>query len=255
MADKQILVLGSTNRKLATFSGDKIKTIKKGSCNQDDLRNLELAELETLILSVRPDLESQAKEKITKSVFFDKEQAAIKFSIRGLYKEFGADRLANIIGASSIAPKSSIAVLDFGTCNTLSVINWVDKGNLYEYKNGFICPGLNSSLFYIQDKTTALPKITELEFMEYALKWRPDKVANSAKESIFIGIIWQSLLLVNHALGTLNSLNKPAKLFLTGGWAIAIQSCFGRVSPEERPTIEPNLGLIGGNEYLKVLRN
>ncbi|MDX1919728.1 MAG: type III pantothenate kinase [Candidatus Caenarcaniphilales bacterium] len=251
--EKQIPLLGSTNRKLAVFSGNTIKSVKKAACSADDLEKLELNGAETLVISVRPDLKEIAVKK-PKVCFFDPDLACNKYGIRGFYKEMGTDRLANLVGAIGMFPQHSLGVLDFGTCTTLTYLSFSPENKVYEYIKGYILPGISSSLKALQSDTTSLPKITEMDFIEYCLSWKPSMVAKTPKASICDGMINSSLLLVQDAINFAKkeaSKNKkaPFKIIITGGWAVTIQSCLNKLELDTRTTIEANLTLLGGNFY------
>ena len=67
--------------------------------------------------------------------------------------EVGADRIANVIGVSSLCELPAV-VVDFGTAVTFDI---VDEGGVY--LGGSIAPGLNSMNEYLSKKTALLPQI------------------------------------------------------------------------------------------------
>lgn len=251
--EKQVLLLGSSNRKLAVFSGKNLKSVKKAPCSAEDLNGLDFGELETLVISVRPDLKEIVAKK-PKAYLFDFERACKNFAIRGFYKEMGSDRLANLVGAIGLFPEHNIGILDFGTCSTLTFVSFSPENKVYEYSKGYILPGISNSLQALTSSTTSLPKITEMEFIEYSLNWKPSSLAKTPKHSICDGAIVNSILLVQDAIAFAKKesekIQQPFKIVITGGWAVTVQSCLNKLGMDTRTFIEANLTLIGGNVYL-----
>lgn len=251
--EKQILLLGSSNRKLAVFSGKTLKSVKKAPCNAEDLNSLDFGKLETIVISVRPDLKELVARK-PKVHMFDFEKACKDFGIRGFYKEMGSDRLANLVGAIELFPEHNIGILDFGTCSTLTFVSFSPENKVYEYSKGYILPGISSSFQALATSTTSLPKITEMEFIEHSLGWKPSSIAKTPKHSICDGAIANSILLVQDAIAFAKKESEkckvPFKVIVTGGWAVTVQSCLNKLGMDTRTFIEANLTLIGGNAYL-----
>ncbi|MDJ0624760.1 MAG: type III pantothenate kinase [Candidatus Caenarcaniphilales bacterium] len=247
MKDKQILILGNTNLKLAIFSGEELKSIKKETSNAKNVQNLEFVGADNLVVSVKPDLhEFLPQNKIL--TFFDKDLALQTFRIRGLYEEFGVDRLANLIAAMSIYPNNSVGVLDFGTCTTLSILDWQNEEAVY--KGGLIVPGMDCSFEYLSEKTASLNKITDKDILDLPLIL--DEIPRSAKESILTGAVQQILFLTDYAIKLLSETNYPCKLLFTGGWSYLVNEVLTKSQAYDKTLIcyEPNLSLIGGNKYL-----
>ena len=248
---KQILILGSTNRKLATFQNNKLISLSKGPCNEEDLRCIEMdSKAKTLVISVRPDLNNSVS-KIPNTVILDKLKAAEIYNLRGFYREFGVDRMANLIGALRNSPKQSLAVLDFGTCTTLSVLKWIEARNSYDYYYGYLSPGLSTTFSSVHSATKSLPLASELEFVEYSLIWKPGTKPFSARDAIFEGIIQQSLMQIELAQQKCDELGNDTKLFLTGGWSNTLLAFLSKTKPSIKPITEANLALWGGFHFMK----
>jgi pantothenate kinase type III len=293
-AKKNILFLGSTNRRIGFFQGDKLISVKKSQSSEKDLADIatdlkDETSAATLCVNVRSDLKEGLKSfqsVVPNAQLFDPDKACKNFSLTGFYKDCGHDRLANLIGAIELFPANNIVILDFGTCITLTQIKYVSiidsktetqigqrtslhssskngfqANHKYEYVKGFILPGISSLLSLPSQHANGLPIITEMEFIEHCLNWKPAVSAKSPKVSIMEGIIKTVTLLVQEAFNGFHSpfdLDPPAikdcKVILTGGWAVTVQSLQNKLGvSKNRTTIEPNLGLIGGRRYLEEL--
>jgi len=250
--DTQVLLLGSTKRKLASFSKGKINVVKQGSSNAADLSKMDLAGLETVVINVRPEL-NPILENLPKAQIFQTALAMKQFKLHGIYHQMGADRIANLVGATSLFPQKSVAVIDLGTCTTITMLDWVKEREFYEYKGGFITAGVGTSLAAIKQFTSNLPSISEMEFIEFCLNWKPQAIAGSPVESICHGVIKSAIAVVKEAIQLASDVNPQTQVILTGGWAVLVQACLGKVAPKLRPSIESNLALIGGNAYLMSL--
>lgn len=238
MNKSQVLLLGSSNRKLAIFENNELKTLNKGTCSEADFQSLNLdLNLKTLIISVRPDLQTNFSNSNIQ--FFSNELASRIFNIDNLYLGFGSDRLANLIGAIKYFPNFSVGVLDLGTCTTFSFLEKQNE-NSYKLSGGFICPGISPSLQILKQSTSSLPLVSELDFINYCLA--ETSPICSPKTAICEGILQQTFALFNKI-----KIDYPkAKLLLVGGWSSLFKNL-------DFDLINPELPLIGGNIYLNAL--
>lgn len=101
------------------------------------------------------DIISQNQDSIEiESVeIFDPQQST---TLKNTYPGIGADRVAKLIGALSLHPKSDIALMDFGTATVMSVAN----AN-FEFVTGFIGLGLEASLKALAENAVALPDLSK----------------------------------------------------------------------------------------------
>lgn len=67
----------------------------------------------------------------------------------------GADRIAAIVGAMTLAPEQALLIIDAGTCVTYEVID--DQGH---YLGGNIAPGLHLRLEAMHEHTALLPLVS-----------------------------------------------------------------------------------------------
>jgi pantothenate kinase type III len=246
--EKQILILGSSKRKLATFVNSKLGQIQKGNSSEADLLSLNLGDRETLVISVRPDLDP-ILQKMPKIKAFDKKEAASIFKIEGLYLQIGADRLANLIGAIGLSAGLPVAVLDFGTCTTYTSLAYNPQTKTYQLDDGFICPGIGMALHSLHWLTASLPQVTELQFIEYCLSEARNCLANSAVGGVCQGVLQQTLALLEKIES--RHLGSESCLVLTGGWSQLISSWLNN----KATVLEPNLVFLGAERFLRQTKN
>lgn len=66
----------------------------------------------------------------------------------------GADRLAAVVGASSLHPETNLLIIDAGTCITYDIVNASGA-----YLGGNISPGLEMRLETLHSRTARLPQV------------------------------------------------------------------------------------------------
>jgi pantothenate kinase type III len=251
----QILILGSSKLKFATFENNLITEIIKSNSTAESLKKLNLDNgIETLVISVKPDLTDLISAKRNIQIF-DNEILPQTARIHGVYAGLGVDRLANLIGAASLFPQKAVAVLDLGTCNTLTKAEYSATEKILKFAGGFICPGVSPALASLKVHTASLPKVSELEFLEYTIKQEEAKTqTTSPKEAICEGVFEQTIALINKIQNDLNQQEQDYKLILTGGWS----KVFEKSLQSREIIVEPNLALIGGNacmqSFLKIVK-
>jgi pantothenate kinase type III len=263
-----VLILGSTNRRFGRFENNKLISVKKSRFSESDL--VEIAEDlikdnsgKTLCVSVCQKSKAELQD-LFKAVpnfsLFDSEKANKNFHLKDFYKGIGQDRVINVLGASELEACHNIVIVDFGTCTTLTQVDFEltqEKKDSYRYQSGCILPGISSLLAGPNSLNNNLPAIPELEFIEYCLNWNPLSKAKSPNTSIMEGVIKMALGLLKDAFDLAEQQKKansqPYKVFTSGGWAVTIQSLYKKLALPHRSIIEPNLALLGGLKYLSAL--
>jgi len=81
--------------------------------------------------------------------------------IKALYPGIGADRVAKLTGAAKLFPDKNIALIDFGTATTLSILG-VDRN----FAGGFISLGLQGSLKALSEQCAALDDYSDLSALD-----------------------------------------------------------------------------------------
>lgn len=245
----QILLLGSSNSCLALFENNELIKVKKVSSNQESLEKLKLSllNIKCLIVSVRPDL-NFLFEGEKNFYFFDKNLAAEKFGLFGLYPEMGADRICNLIGAIKTCSGKSVGVFDLGTCNTWSLLDYELETKNYQLKESFIIPGITTSFKSLKQFTSSLSLVNEWEFIEYCLTPKNKK---SMRAAICEGQLYLLQSLIHSFEKALEEYN--GQLIITGGWSKLFEGNYFKLKPKTILKIEPNLTILGAYFYLKAL--
>jgi|688.fasta_scaffold12567_2 pantothenate kinase type III len=269
----QIVILGSSKLKTATVNKlicqdekenkYEIAEIQTWISNKENLLKLKLdstSTLETLIISVRPDLNQfiPARENIH---FFDNQKAIDYLQLKNIYTGFGADRLAALLGGISIYPNNSFAIIDLGTCNTFSVLRFDEHSQSYELKNSGIAPGITTSLLSLHEKTASLPLLTKDDFQNYCAELNLNKTPNSTRDSICEGVLIQTIGFIEKIEKLLFQMNSnKSQLIITGGWSEVI----GRILQNQNKSqnniftnflVEPNLCFFGAIKYLNYCKS
>lgn len=152
--------------------------------------------------------------------------------------EMGADRIANVIGAS-VLYKKPIIVVDFGTATTFDII---DENNVFI--GGVIAPGLSIQLKSLNEFTSKLPKI-EVAVSSVAM-------GRSTEEAILSGVIRGSACMIEGLIAQCeNELGKKATIVTTGGYSGLISNYM------KKPFdfINPNLTLDGLRIFYLIHQN
>ncbi len=237
--------IGNSFTKLAVFN-DNFIIEKRVFENENDkniqekiaLIKLKYPGLERVILSTVKNTDEELQKLIKKLfrnyIFFnDKTPVPIK----NLYKTpetLGKDRLAGVIAANNIFPKSNVLVFDAGTALTVDFIN--DKS---EYLGGSIAPGLKMRFKALNKFTDKLPEAdTESDFENI---YGNDTI-NAIRSGVQNGIIYE-------IEGHINKFSKEysdLKVTFTGG-----DTFFFERKIKKQIFAEPNLILIGLNIILK----
>lgn len=132
---------------------------------------------------------------------------ATDLPIKNLYKTpqtLGKDRIAAVIGASTLYPEQDLLIIDAGTCITFDFIN-TNK----EYLGGSISPGINLRFKALHNFTGNLPLIQPIE--------KTNLIGNSTENSILSGVINGVREEVDGIIGRYISSYPEMKVIFTGG--------------------------------------
>ena len=127
--------------------------------------------------------------------------------VQVLYKSketLGADRLAAVLGATSLYPETDLLVIDAGTCITYDLVD--AQGNYY---GGNISPGIEMRLKALHHFTARLPKIEE----EGECPEIGDNTETAIRNGVIKGLTYEIEGYVKQWRNTYPHL----KIFLTGG--------------------------------------
>lgn len=134
--------------------------------------------------------------------------------ITNLYQGLGADRIAKLLGLKKLFPDSNIALFDFGTALTSSLLS--AKG---EFLGGFINLGFRASLESLADLCAELDDYSKEVGLEILLKQSEyGEIAQSSKAAIISGAYFQFKYLIEGYINSFDSkLNTKFLKVCTGG--------------------------------------
>lgn len=158
---KLIIDIGNTKAKLVAFDGsDPVEEMKTSGSTLEDLPDfIRKYTFERGIVSTVRDLTAEAESMLQALPF-----PMLRFSpdtpipITNRYRTprtLGSDRLAAVVGASTLVPGKDLLIIDAGTCITYEVID--ARGN---YWGGNIAPGMQMRLKALHDFTAKLPLVS-----------------------------------------------------------------------------------------------
>ena len=145
----------------------------------------------------------------------------------------GKDRLAAVVGAAFLKPKSDILVIDAGTAITYDFID--SKG---VYSGGNIAPGLDMRLRSLHEFTEKLPLIKPAQNSSF--------LGNDTKSAILSGAVYGIALEIDGYINTLKIKYPQLSTFLTGG-----STFYFDTKVKNAIFAEKNLVLIGLNRILQ----
>ena len=229
-----IIDIGNTKIKFALFRGQTL--IVNGSGDSVDFKEfLKGKKITNVIIS------SVSKSEKIEAVLIDEglkfihlsEDTAIPISNNYTTPTtLGDDRLANVIGASVLFPKSNVLTIDCGTCMKFDSISAKN-----EYKGGAISPGLQMRFKALNHFTNGLPLIEsqEINFI----------IGDSSKNSILSGVINGCIQEIEGVITQYHAIYENLTVILTGG-----DASFFDKELKSNIFVESKLTLIGLNEIL-----
>ena len=229
---------GNTRTKTAIFDGDRL--IKKQIWDKFGYRELnklrkDKPQIQRIVLSTVTIISEAFQKRILKDkgniILSHKTKIPIKNNYK-TPKTLGNDRLAAVIGANELYPKTNCLVIDAGTCLKYDFIN--NKGT---YIGGTISPGMNMKLEAMHRFTAKLPKF---ELSKY-----DGLYGRNTKESMITGAQMATLLEMEGFIGRYSEKYSHLKVILTGG-----DSNYFAKRLKRKIFVHPNLVLVGLNKIL-----
>lgn len=147
----------------------------------------------------------------------------------------GLDRLAAVIGAQELFPKTPVLVIDAGTCITFDYLD--NEGN---YNGGSISPGLLMRLKAMHHFTGKLPLVDFNPNLD-------DFYGRNTKDAILSGVINGLLFEIEGYIKRYISQNQNTKIILSGGDATFFDTKLKNSIFAPQILTEPQLVLIGLN--------
>ena len=229
--------IGNTRIKLGIFK--KKKLIKKITWNDWSIRQIkELCkkwEIQNIALSTVSDLDQQFERYFSKHFNYLKLSHQTKLPIKNKYrtpKTLGKDRLAAIIGAYSLFPKSAVLVIDAGTCITYDILT--KEG---AYLGGNIVPGIDMRLKAMHHFTAKLPLVKKGAIKKL--------VGNTTKSALRTGGQLAAVFEMKGLIEAYSAQFGSIKIILTGG-----DANFFEKNLKTKIFVNQNLILIGLNKIL-----
>jgi len=204
-----VIDIGNTLTKVATIDSGKIINVDKYEVlSAKILDDIIIAHTpsKAIVSSVGNADEQVIKhlEKIVPTIIFD---STVRIPITNLYKTpqtLGLDRVAAVVGASSLYPSANLLVIDSGTAITYDLIN--EKG---EYLGGAISPGIALRFKSLHQNTAKLPLLQRVD--------RYELVGASTTECIESGVLNGIIGEVDHYINLLKENYPSLKVVITGG--------------------------------------
>ncbi|MCK9286568.1 MAG: type III pantothenate kinase [Sphaerochaetaceae bacterium] len=131
--------------------------------------------------------------------------------------ELGYDMLANAVAGHNMYPNDNVAILDFGTALTITVVS--SSGDLL---GASIAPGLVTAVNSLFHNTAQIPQV-QLKVPEKA-------IGRDSDESIRSGIMYGYAGLVKELIAKMEEeLSQSLKVIATGGLSATIAPLIGRI--------------------------
>lgn len=148
-------------------------------------------------------------------------------------RTLGNDRLAGVIGASTLYPNENLLVVDAGTCITY---DFITKDNIYF--GGSILPGIEMRFKALNHFTAKLPLVEKVELNSF--------IGNTTQTSIQTGVLFGVLHELKGFKQQYQAKFGNIKVIVTGG-----DTSFFESQLKNEIFAQPNLVLIGLNKILE----
>ncbi len=231
--------IGNTRCKYAVFEDEKLRTSgtwKKCTVKELEKIQKEYTAIQRIIISTVTLLDKRVLKKLEKDpqrfLLLDH---TTPVPIKNMYKTpetLGRDRLAAVIGATALYPKSSCLVIDAGTCIKYDYIS--PKG---AYRGGNISPGMMMRLDAMHHFTAKLPLVKPFV--------HSDLIGRNTQEALLTGAQQGALSEIKGMISAYVAKYGRIKIIFTGGDANFFANRMKR-----RIFVSPNLVLIGLNKIL-----
>ncbi|MCY1721277.1 type III pantothenate kinase [Prolixibacteraceae bacterium Z1-6] len=161
-----VIDIGNTRTKFSVCNrGDVLTTVPVDEFlpSHIDALKLEYEQLDNVILSAVKDYPGELKTTLqNKFKTFIELDADTPLPIENCYESketLGKDRIAAVVGAFDLYPKTNVLIIDAGTAITYDILSKDGK-----YLGGNISPGLEMRFKALHQFTGKLPKIEKAEF-------------------------------------------------------------------------------------------
>ena len=234
---------GNSRTKIAVFNNRKL--IKSEAVNElttDYLTHILsfYKPLNTIVSSVKEE-EFEFEDLLSQNTSYIKFNTQLKTSVNNKYQSIntlGLDRLAAMIGAQALFPKTNCLVIDAGTCITYDALDSEST-----YYGGSISPGLHMRLNSLHTFTGKLPLI---DLDEQFFDWE----GNDTRSSILSGVMNGTVSEIVGFIKNYDSRYSNLQIILCGGDANFFDTRLKSSIFAHALKTEPHLVLIGLNEVI-----
>lgn len=206
-----IIDIGNTRTKFSVFNhGEEMISVPVDEFLPSHINVLleEHPSINKVILSTVKDYSPELKQHLQqKFSCFIELTAETPLPVENCYETketLGKDRIAAVIGAYHLYPKTNVLVIDAGTAITYDLIN--EKG---QYLGGNISPGLEMRFKALNYFTGKLPLIEKKDFSKLYGK--------TTQEAILAGVQHGTVFEVDKAIDTFKEFYKNLNVIITGG--------------------------------------
>ena len=230
--------IGNTRIKLGLFEGRDLveKKVSQGWTAEEIIQLATNQQVKNVILSnVADSIPAKLKDYLTTNFFFIELDENTALPIANRYKTpqtLGKDRLAAVVGAYQLYPKTNCLIVDAGTCITYDVLTATG-----EYLGGNIAPGINMRYEAMHHFTARLPKVEKKE--------ENDWIGRTTEEALINGGALGVCLELEGFIGLCEEKIGKINVILTGGDADFLAKTL-----KSKIFVNQNLVLIGLNKIL-----
>lgn len=231
--------IGNTQTKIGLFENGQLKDklIQSDWTTEEILQLATNHAIENIILSnVGDRMPGGLEEHLATNFYFIELKENTALPIINNYqtpRTLGKDRLAAVVGAYQLYPKTNCLVVDAGTCITFDLLSAI--GN---YLGGNISPGLSMRFEAMHHFTARLPKVEKKPIDHW--------IGTSTEDALLIGGILGIRLELEGYIDRCREELGQINVILTGGDAIFLAKTL-----KNKIFVNQNLVLIGLNKILE----
>lgn len=207
---KLILDFGNTLQKAAIFDKNQLIAIK--AFKKISLKNISnftsLYNIDSAIISSVINYNSDIYNYLNTNYYFKELTSDTPIPVKNTYltpDTLGKDRLAAVVAANDLYPKSDILVINAGTCITY---DFIDKNK--KYHGGAISPGIKMRFKALHTFTDKLPLI------ENTNKQTP-LIGKDTEKSILSGVINGTIAEIKNIISDYNQKYSNLNVVISGG--------------------------------------
>jgi type III pantothenate kinase len=206
-----VIDIGNTRTKFSVFNrGEVLITVPVDELTEQHIEVLkkEYEDLDNVIVSATKDYPEELKIALQQNFkqFLELNETT-PLPVKNGYETkntLGKDRIAAVVGAFDLYPKTNILVIDAGTAITYDIIT-----EKQEYLGGNISPGIDMRFKALNEFTDKLPLVTQKEYN----KLFGTSTENAIRAGVQNGVVFE----VDRAIDTFKEFYNNLKVIITGG--------------------------------------